>query len=52
MLLTVDGEHWERRPFPSSIDLAGVRATDARSATVTTRDGRRFQTTDAGLTWK
>ncbi len=52
VLLTVDGEHWERRPFPSSIDLAGVRATDARSATVTTRDGRRFQTTDAGLTWK
>jgi photosystem II stability/assembly factor-like uncharacterized protein len=51
VLLTVDGEHWERRPFPSSIDLSGVRAADARSATVMTRDGRRFDTLDAGLTW-
>jgi hypothetical protein len=52
VLLTLDGEHWARRPFPFPVDLTGVRATDARAATVVAADGRRFATLDAGLTWK
>jgi hypothetical protein len=28
-----------------------VEASSARAAIVTTRDGRRFETLDAGLTW-
>ena len=51
VLLTTDGERWERRPFPLAVDLAAVEASSARAAVVTTRDGRRFKTLDAGLTW-
>jgi photosystem II stability/assembly factor-like uncharacterized protein len=51
VLLTTDGERWERRPFPLTVDLVAVVATSARSAVVTARDGRRFETVDAGFTW-
>jgi photosystem II stability/assembly factor-like uncharacterized protein len=51
VLLTVDGERWERRPFPVAVDLVAVEASSARAATVAARDGRRFATRDAGLTW-
>jgi hypothetical protein len=51
VLLTVDGERWTLLPFPLSVDLVAVEATSARVGTVTTRDGRRFETLDAGLTW-
>ena len=51
MLLTTDGERWTLLPFPLAVDLVAVEATSARIATVTTRDGRRFETLDAGLTW-
>jgi photosystem II stability/assembly factor-like uncharacterized protein len=33
-------------------DLSGVRASDARTATVSTIDGRTFATTDGGQTWR
>jgi hypothetical protein len=42
---------WRRVGFPEPIDLTAVRATDARTATVTTVDGRSFATTDGGGTW-
>ena len=51
VLLTTDGERWERRPFPEAVDLVAVAASNTRAATVTTRDGRRFSTSDSGLTW-
>jgi hypothetical protein len=51
VLLTTDGERWERQPFPEVVDLVAVAAASARIATVTTRDGRRFETRDGGLTW-
>ncbi|MFO7694065.1 MAG: YCF48-related protein [Vicinamibacterales bacterium] len=51
VLLTSDGDEWRRLPFPVAVDLVAVQASDARAATVTTRDGRRFETLDAGLTW-
>jgi len=51
VLLTDDGERWERRPFPGKADLVQVNARSARDATVTDRDGRRFTTTDRGATW-
>ena len=51
MLLSVDGTTWQLRPFPEKIDLVAVQATDAKTATVTTSDGRRFSTTDGGATW-
>lgn len=52
VLLTIDGETWQRLPFPSPLDLVSVRADDARSAAVIARDGRRFETRDGGLTWR
>jgi photosystem II stability/assembly factor-like uncharacterized protein len=33
-------------------DLSAVKATDARSASVSTVDGRTFSTTDGGATWR
>jgi len=51
VLLTRDGQRWERRPFPGAADLIAITAFDARSAAVTTRDGRRYDTSDGGQTW-
>ena len=51
VLLTTDGATWQRRPIPEAADLSTVRAVDARSATVTTTDGRQFVTADGGVTW-
>lgn len=52
VLLTTDGATWRRLPFPEPADLRAVVATDARTATVTTRDGRVFRTFDGGFTWQ
>jgi photosystem II stability/assembly factor-like uncharacterized protein len=51
VLLTTDGERWQRAPFPEKIDLVRIDARDVRSAIVTAADDRRFETTDAGQTW-
>ena len=50
-VLTTDGATWQRRPIPEAADLTAVRAIDARTATVTTADGRHFATADGGITW-
>ncbi len=51
VLVTSDGLRWARRPFPLAVDLVAVEASSAHAAIVTARDGRRFETLDAGLTW-
>jgi hypothetical protein len=51
VLLTTNGTAWQRVTFPEATDLSAVRATDARTATVTTADGREFSTDDGGRTW-
>lgn len=51
VIVTTDGTRWSRVAFPERVDLVAVEATDGRVATVTTRDGRRFATRDAGATW-
>ena len=51
VLRTTDGRSWTRIPFPEAVSLASVRATDDRTATVTTADGRQFVTEDGGRTW-
>jgi hypothetical protein len=51
VLLSSDGRTWRRVALPEPVDLAAVQATDARTATVTTVDGRTFATADAGGTW-
>ena len=52
VLLTTDGRKWQRLTFPAAVDLVAIQATDARTATVTATDGRRFTTVDGGTTWK
>ena len=52
VLLSADGRSWRRVPFPQSVDLTSVVATDANTATVTTASGQRFTTTDGGKSWK
>jgi hypothetical protein len=51
VLLSIDGTTWQRVTSPDTTDLSAIRATDGRTATVTTADGREFTTTDAGRTW-
>jgi photosystem II stability/assembly factor-like uncharacterized protein len=52
VLLTTNGRQWRRLTFPVAVDLTAVQATDARTATVTAIDGRRFRTVDGGATWE
>jgi hypothetical protein len=51
VVLSIDGTTWQLRPFPEAVNLTAVRATDAKTATVTTSDSRQFSTTDGGATW-
>ena len=52
VLLSTDGESWRRLSSPDvTADLVAVTARDAVAATVTTADGRRYTTFDAGGTW-
>jgi photosystem II stability/assembly factor-like uncharacterized protein len=51
VLLSTDGRNWRRVAFPEATDLSAIIARDARTASVTTADGRTFNTTDAGVTW-
>jgi len=51
LLSTDGGASWRRVAFPEPANLSAIRATDARTALVTTADGRTFRTNDGGLTW-
>jgi photosystem II stability/assembly factor-like uncharacterized protein len=52
VLLTVDGQTFQRMTFPEVTDLTAVQATSATRATVTSADGRMFTTTDGGASWR
>jgi hypothetical protein len=51
VLRSTDHQTWQRVNIPQAVDLAGVTATDARTATVVAADGRTFSTSDGGVTW-
>jgi hypothetical protein len=51
IVVTTNGRTWRTLRFPETIDLVSVDVTDARSARVTTADGRVFSTTDGGASW-
>jgi hypothetical protein len=51
LLTTDEGRSWRRVPFPVAADLLSIRATDDKTATVATADGRTFSTSDRGLRW-
>ncbi|MEO8483648.1 MAG: zf-HC2 domain-containing protein [Acidobacteriota bacterium] len=52
VLRTTDRLHFERLPFPETVDLVVVQATSEMVATVITRDSRAFATADGGTTWR
>jgi photosystem II stability/assembly factor-like uncharacterized protein len=52
VLVSHDGRTFARVSVPAEMDLVGVQASDARTAVVTTADGRAFQTADGGLSWR
>ncbi len=52
VLLSVDGTTFTRLPFPETADLVAVTAFDALRAIVTAADGRTFETSDNGRTWR
>lgn len=51
VMVSGDGITFARVPLPEAVDVSAITATDARSATVTAADGRRFRTDDSGRTW-
>jgi len=51
IILTRDAAHWVPIPPPVNTDFVGVTAQDNFSATVTTADGHKFSTDDAGDHW-
>jgi photosystem II stability/assembly factor-like uncharacterized protein len=51
VLRTTDAATWTRIAFPETAELVAIQASDAAHAAVTTADGRRFTTSDAGVTW-
>jgi Photosynthesis system II assembly factor YCF48/Putative zinc-finger len=52
ILLTKDGTNWTTVPPPVHADFVSISARDNSSATVTTADGRKFTTQDAGKKWQ
>ena len=51
VLVSANFQPFVRVTPPTAADLASIRVTSARDATVTTTDGRSFRTTDGGVTW-
>jgi hypothetical protein len=47
-----EGPGWTRVISPASVDLVQITARDAGHAIVTAADGRRFETSDGGRTWR
>ena len=52
VLVTAEGSIFAKVDLPVRVDVASITATDARSATVTTVDGRTFRTDDSGRNWR
>lgn len=52
VLRTTNGTVFSRVPFPETVDLMSVTATSAQAARVTAANGRTFETTDGGVSWR
>lgn len=52
IVVTTDAMHWKIVAPPVQADFADVTATSGRDATVTTADGRKFSTRNAGKSWQ
>jgi Putative zinc-finger len=46
------GRGWTRIAPPAPVGFIAIEASNARNATITAADGRRFTTTDGGQSWK
>jgi hypothetical protein len=51
VLLTTDGKKWRTIDPPVTADFVQVEASNAVSATVTSTDGHKFETSDGGKHW-
>jgi photosystem II stability/assembly factor-like uncharacterized protein len=51
VLVTIDGHSWQTVGSPATSDLVSIRATDDKTATVMSADGRTFSTADRGASW-
>lgn len=52
VLVAPDGRTFRRATAPTRVDLERIEPRDARVATAFGADGRRFETADAGSTWR
>jgi hypothetical protein len=51
VFVTEDGKAWRKLPPPTSQNLVEVEAKDAYRATITSEDGQKWTTVDAGDIW-
>jgi hypothetical protein len=51
VLRSTDARKWHTVSPPEASDFTAVSASDAESATITTKDGRQFKTRDGGKHW-
>jgi hypothetical protein len=51
VLISVDGQNWQRRSVGEPVALVDVNPADGLTATVTASDGRKFATRDGGVNW-
>lgn len=52
VMLSTNGTTFDHVNLPDRVDVISISAADARSAIVTTTDGRRFETADGGRSWR
>ncbi len=52
VMLSTDGNTFNRVDIPEKVDVIAITPTDGRSATITTGGGRQFITDDGGRTWR
>lgn len=52
IIRSVSGEPWKQIGSPVEEDLVSIEARDAQNATVRTRSGKTYATSDGGRTWR
>lgn len=52
IVVTTDALHWKVVPPPAPVELTDVNATTGRDAVVTSADGKKYATHNAGKTWQ
>ncbi len=52
ILRTTDGEHWEKIASPEPLNWVRIAAKDAQRASVISKEGKSYATSDGGRNWQ